>query len=1039
VVVACIVFAYGGSCPQGWDAAMANAAAVSRKDAEFQECLAYERQAFVLGRSCAPIPGVIVRMFDTEEMLIAELRHELIVRKRVDIVVGHNIVGFDISYLAHRVTRDGVASQGSVGRAFMRFGVIAAEALDLQLRAAAKALGPTKVATINGAGIAYIDTMLLCKEAHKLPSNGLDAVAKHFLGQQKHEMPMGLVPEVARGANASHWRKLTAYCVQDCCLPLALLRLWDSVKESVEMARVMITPLAVAVRCGLQQKVRNPLIARARMEQFNMIMNGVNEPHVAGREYDKNESAQGGLVLASKQGLYTTPCAVLDFGSLYPSIMKTLNICWSTVVNPLHITQAHLDNGLKLQTHQTNLGPFTFATNVPGVCPQQLHISGVERNAAKAMMKGQPKSSSVYQNANNKQNQLKKWMNATYGAANAAEGSAIMPCKAVGSVTCGTGRLMNMEANAVIVKTFPGVNVVYGDTDSLMLIFAEPPEVAAACDRVRVQYCRDQALLAQNTVNEHFRAKYGHANMKVELEKIYMPSLFCGKGGDSGKVRYDAGEESVEGAKKAYGGVHLSLDIIDRLPDMLVPANAAAGIVGGFIETKGMRSVRRDVPAFVKGMVNKLLHALFFDRSEDKFFDITHAYVEDIAFGEGELADVDAYVSTAEISYSGNEAHPSAHVAVAYAREYAMPGAAFPEGSRVPFVVVEEPEHRRVIRPPWFVAAEDGSLDRDATSHKHEELLRSGALRDVMASVAASAAAAKDAKSMYARHPDEVRADPDNNHIDIVHYVDRGICTVLKQLMPAAIDEQERIMQFAREVASIRLRRRQEAARAAKSAAGGPCGLSKFMRQAAAAGGGQHGAADSSAFTSQAAAANSAPLRTLVPRLPHKRTAPSRKSKPSAPCLGRFMARKDAPGKADNNAEEEAESGAPRGADEGAEETPGSPVQQQTSEARTEALCNISPMPLQRLKQPSLDELKEQYLQNEARKLALRKAAPAHVQQQVPRAAAQNYQRVGGGGGGFVSHGFAYNKAGGKATDVAAPSKHGVPSLGKFFKAPLRK
>jgi hypothetical protein len=151
------------------------------------------------------------------------------------------------------------------------------------------------------------------------------------------------------------------------------------------------------------------------------------------------------------------------------------------------------------------------------------------------------------------------------------------------------------------------------------------------------------------------------------------------------------------------------------------------------------------------------------------------------------------------------------------------------------------------------------------------------------------------------------------------------------------------------------------------------------------------------------------------------------------------MARKDAPGKADNNAEEEAESGAPRGADEGAEETPGSPVQQQTSEARTEALCNISPMPLQRLKQPSLDELKEQYLQNEARKLALRKAAPAHVQQQVPRAAAQNYQRVGGGGGGFVSHGFAYNKAGGKATDVAAPSKHGVPSLGKFFKAPLRK
>jgi hypothetical protein len=49
-------------------------------------------------------------------------------------------------------------------------------------------------------------------------------------------------------------------------------------------------------------------------------------------------------------------------------------------------------------------------------------------------------------------------------------------------------------------------------------------------------------------------------------------------------------------------------------------------------------------------------------------------------------------------------------------------------------------------------------------------------------------------KSKRARHPDEVKADPDRNHIDVEHYVE-AICTVLKQMMPLetrAMDELRR-------------------------------------------------------------------------------------------------------------------------------------------------------------------------------------------------------------------------------------------------------
>lgn len=41
---------------------------------------------------------------------------------------------------------------------------------------------------------------------------------------------------------------------------------------------------------------------------------------------------EGGAILDAKTGYYQEPCVVLDFASLYPSIMMAHNLCYSTII-----------------------------------------------------------------------------------------------------------------------------------------------------------------------------------------------------------------------------------------------------------------------------------------------------------------------------------------------------------------------------------------------------------------------------------------------------------------------------------------------------------------------------------------------------------------------------------------------------------------------------------------------------------------------------------------------------------------------------------
>lgn len=806
VIVVGVVFAFAG----------APAAGFALRFADYVE---YERHAFVVSKTpCAPLPGVIVHRFDDETDMLAAVRDELFVRKKVDVVLGHNIVTFDIKYMAERVP-----DESETARRFLRFGALLRDSLQLKMKPlVSQGAGSNKLWLLNGAGFVYVDTYLLSKMSNtKLSENSLSYVSRHFLQDEeayvddagvhrvrrvpmaKFDMPYNLIPVAAMGGPAD-WRKLVAYCVQDCVLPLRLIQKWDSITDLIAQSRVITIPMATNVKVGQQQRVRNTLMRKAH--QSNMVLNGVNEFVPWGeRNSVRGVSAEGGFVLESVTGLHDLPVVVLDFASLYPSVQRAENLCWSTVIEDPH---AVIPDGLIVKTYETKTGTFRFVQNVPGVFPEQLTDLLAVRQRAKDGMKDAAKGSAAWAQCNSRQLATKIVMNSGYGTANAQNG--IMPCVAVGTVTCFVGRQLNQEAEQ-FCQTRYGTTTYYGDTDSIMVYFPEPDDVKTAPRKVRAQYAWAAGVRAQDELNAHFASKYAVFPPKTECENIYFPILLAGA--------------------KTYAGLKFEEHDIEKASLHLECPNLETNTGAGTVIMKGLRPVRRDVAAFLARMAKEVLHALFFDRPETRpgyvppafvgvggakargnaaFWNIVHTYVERVCLQELPLSD---YVITQELKEGyEKQAVVRPHVAVSYAREWAVPGSGFEEGERIPYVMVAEADMQRVRRPP--------SVDMR---------LRARAAEAIRSSASASAVAARvDADDVdvdadadvdggggkkwsedtttagaHARHADEVAAHPDENSIDIEYYIDRGICSVLKQLFPDLVSAQSEIKRYAKSAMSL--------------------------------------------------------------------------------------------------------------------------------------------------------------------------------------------------------------------------------------------
>ena len=556
--------------------------------------------------------------FETEREMLERLG-EYLVKLDPDIVTGWNIFGFDLEYLYNRAV---VIAAGPKAHHWGRLKDRCNELVTKRL--ASNALGDNTLKMVPMVGRYVFDMFQDIKREHKLESYSLNNVSKVFLKDEKIDMP---VKEMfKRFRSGEGLEEVAEYCIKDTELPHRIATKLCLIQNLVEMAKATWVPLSYLSERGQQIKVFSQVCRKARELGFMV-------PTLYAKPDGTEEKYQGATVLDAQTGAYYGPITALDFASLYPSIMRAHNLCFSTLVMDQKYANVP---GVTYEQY----GPHRFAQDVPSLLPAILNELAAFRKKAKKLMaaaEGTPMEA-VY---NGQQLAYKISMNSIYGFTGATKG--MLPCVAIASTVTMRGRQMIEETKTYVEEHFPGAKVRYGDTDSVMVEF----DVQGRKGQAAIDYSWQLGEQASEQCSALFKAPND-----LELEKVYCPYFLYSK------KRY---------AAKMY----------EKKGDAVVFKK---------IDVKGLQVVRRDTCAYVRGVLKELLNLVL--NSEDPRPAIEYARESAKKLLKGKVDPKDLTMSK-QLSAEYKTRVP--HVEVRNKIRARAPGSEPQNGDRVAFLVTKGP------------------------------------------------------------------------------------------------------------------------------------------------------------------------------------------------------------------------------------------------------------------------------------------------------------------------------------------------------------
>jgi DNA polymerase delta subunit 1 len=387
------------------------------------------------------IDGATDLMFDDEVGLVTGF-FDLVGKEDPTVLTGFNVYGFDLHYLVSRL-RLRLIEIPDVSR-----GVPGSVDL-IKVDWTSGAYGSNSYDRLVVGGRVILDMYLYFRRM-KLDRYSLDFVSYKFLGEGKNDMPYARMAAAFESGDIVVLKEVAEYCIQDSVL---VMRLFDKVQMWIDACEI-----SKITRCGMEE-------IYTRGEQMKMISQCVAEcakrdivlqPQLSS-EWNQYE---GAFVLDPVKGVYDG-CSILDFQSLYPSIIIAYNICPSTYVMPRRTTRCGDDDVHCVDSHR-------FRKEPVGLLPGMIQRILDERKAVKDLMKTMSDRGSVeYIVLDRRQNALKICANSVYGMMGFKNSRYFGHLGCAESVTT-VGRLLLVDIVDRIQNSYP-VKVVYGDTDSCML------------------------------------------------------------------------------------------------------------------------------------------------------------------------------------------------------------------------------------------------------------------------------------------------------------------------------------------------------------------------------------------------------------------------------------------------------------------------------------------------------------------------------------------------------------------------------------------
>lgn len=385
-----------------------------------------------------PANGNDVQGFSSEkEMLQAFL--DIISNYDPDIITGYNINSFDIPYLLDRLEKNALPK--TFGRANDK-------------PVYTHTFGMTQECVIPGR-IVVDPYQLIRRDAWvKFHRYDLNTVAKAMLGEEKHDVEYGEMPKLWKGGH-EELAKFVEYARKDAELSLRLVlekRLLDKFFEIAKISGVLLQDTFG----GQSQRIEIMLLHEFRKRNFVMPTKPAKTEMSKRLKERDTQGLQGATVLEPKKGLHADGCTlVLDFKSLYPSLMIAHNISPDTLI---------VDNSDSPCNVAPNGTKFVRKEIREGIMPFVLVNLFEARHAIKKAMKSARGEERRIMNA--RQLALKDISNSIYGYTGYVR--ARLYVIDVAAAITAYGRENIEKTKKTVEENFP-VEVIYGDTDSLLV------------------------------------------------------------------------------------------------------------------------------------------------------------------------------------------------------------------------------------------------------------------------------------------------------------------------------------------------------------------------------------------------------------------------------------------------------------------------------------------------------------------------------------------------------------------------------------------
>ncbi|XP_044179976.1 DNA polymerase alpha catalytic subunit-like isoform X2 [Acropora millepora] len=574
-----------------------------------------------------------------------------------DVLVGHDIYGFDLDLLLHRINACKIPHWSRLGRL--------KRAIMPKLSNGYANKGGSLLDRSITCGRMVCDVKISSKELIRCKSYDLTALSWSVLQSRREEIDQDEIPNKFNSSHELlHMFELTS---MDALLSLKIMYELNVLPLALQITTIAGNIMARTLLGGRSERNEFLLLHAFNEKNFICPDKSFGKKQVAENfendEDDKPKSSKkgrrkpayaGGLVLDPKKGFYDKHILLLDFNSLYPSIIQEYNICFTT------ISRASIPAN---RTGEDEVVELPDPDLEPGILPTEIRKLVERRKQVKGMMKNHNRDSDQYLQYDIRQKALKLTANSMYGCLGFSHSRFY--AKPLAALVTSKGREILMKTKELVQNL--GLDVIYGDTDSIM-INTNSNDLAEV---------RKMGNKVKSEVNKLYRL------LEIDIDGIFKSMLLL--------------------KKKKYAAISISEN--------------EDGTLNEVKEMKGLDIVRRDWSDLAKDAGNYVLAQILSSQARESIVENIHDYLtsvgENVAEGKVDLQKfiINKQLTKSPLDYPDKKSLPHVNVALRMLSK----GRKVNAGDTIPYVICDDGSTlaatQRSYHPDEFCKSETLKID----------------------------------------------------------------------------------------------------------------------------------------------------------------------------------------------------------------------------------------------------------------------------------------------------------------------------------------